>query len=72
MFAEITTVPETTTANVSFDGVLGMGWPAIAVDGVKPVFNNMIQQGAIAQPVFAFYFSRLKMPCYSSISASII
>ena len=42
VFAEITTVPETTTANVSFNGVLGMGWPAIAVDGVKPVFNNMI------------------------------
>lgn len=58
VFAEITTVPVTTATNVSFDGVLGMGWSAIAVDGVKTVFDNMIQQGAVSQPIFAFYFSR--------------
>lgn len=38
-----------------FDGILGMGFTSISIDGATTVFENAIQQHAIDQPVFAFY-----------------
>ena len=37
-----------------FDGILGMAWPRISVDGIPPVFQNMMTQKAVGEPVFAF------------------
>jgi len=38
-----------------FDGILGMGFTSISIDATPTVFENLIQQHAIDQPIFAFY-----------------
>jgi len=37
-----------------FDGILGLGWDTISVDGLPTVFGQMIAQGLVDQPVFCF------------------
>jgi len=37
------------------DGILGLGYPAIAADSVTPVFDAMMNQGLVSQPVFGVY-----------------
>lgn len=38
-----------------FDGILGMGFTAISIDGATTVFENAIQQNVVEQPIFSFY-----------------
>jgi cathepsin D len=45
-------------AGQPMDGILGLGYPQIAVDGVKPVVNNMIDQGLLKLPVFGVYMTK--------------
>jgi len=37
-----------------FDGILGLGWDTISVDGIPPIFKTMVDQKIIANPVFSF------------------
>jgi C1A family cysteine protease len=38
-----------------FDGILGLGWDRISVDGVETPFHNLVDSGELAEQVFAFY-----------------
>ncbi|XP_057584195.1 pregnancy-associated glycoprotein 2-like [Hippopotamus amphibius kiboko] len=51
---------QTELENIPFDGILGLGYPSLALEGTTPVFDNLKTQGNISQPVFAFYLSSRK------------
>ncbi|KAJ6651393.1 hypothetical protein lerEdw1_020966 [Lerista edwardsae] len=50
-FGESVFEPGMTFAFAHFDGVLGLGYRSLTVDGVVPVFDNMMKQGLVEQPV---------------------
>jgi len=57
-FAEITAEPGIAFIAAGFDGVLGLAFDSISVDHVTPVWYNLLSQGLVQSPIFAFWLNR--------------
>lgn len=58
VFAEATYIDEESRLNDRFDGVLGLGYRANSAIGTDPPFVNLVNQGVVERPVFAFYLNQ--------------
>ncbi|XP_024142458.1 nothepsin [Oryzias melastigma] len=57
-FGESVYEPGSTFVTAKFDGVLGLAYPSLAEIIGNPVFDNMLAQKILDEPVFSFYLSR--------------
>ncbi|NXR48192.1 RENI protein, partial [Hippolais icterina] len=58
VFAEATALPAFPFIFARFDGVLGMGYPGQAIDGITPVFDRILAQHILREEAFSVYYSR--------------
>uniref|UniRef100_A0A8C5M1V1 renin n=1 Tax=Leptobrachium leishanense TaxID=445787 RepID=A0A8C5M1V1_9ANUR len=58
VFAEATALPALPFIFARFDGVLGMGFPSQAIDGITPVFDRILSEGILEADVFSVYYNR--------------
>lgn len=57
-FGEALWEPSLVFAFARFDGILGLGFPTLAVGGVQPPLDTLVEQGLLEKPVFSFYLNR--------------
>ncbi|XP_027899179.1 nothepsin [Xiphophorus couchianus] len=57
-FGESVYEPGSAFVTAKFDGVLGLAYQSLAEIMGNPVFDNMLAQKIVDQPVFSFYLSR--------------
>ncbi|XP_060701366.1 pepsin A-like isoform X2 [Hemiscyllium ocellatum] len=57
-FGLSTSEPGTFLYYAKFDGILGLAYPNIAASAATTVFDNMMSEHLVTQPLFAFYLTR--------------
>lgn len=57
VFGEAVYEPGFSFVLAQFDGVLGLGFPQLAEEKGSPVFDSMMEQNMLDQPVFSFYLT---------------
>lgn len=57
-FGESVFEPGATFVLAHFDGILGLGYPSLAVANALPVFDSIMNQNLIEEPIFSFYLKR--------------
>lgn len=57
-FGEALWEPSLVFTLVPFDGILGLGFPTLAVGGVQPPLDALVEQGLLEKPIFSFYLNR--------------
>jgi len=55
VFAEATQEPGLAFQVGKFDGILGMGWPSISVNGITPPIQNVLKEKVLNESVFSFF-----------------
>ncbi|XP_067863685.1 gastricsin-like isoform X2 [Heptranchias perlo] len=50
--------PGSTFYYAPFDGILGLSYPGVSGDGATPVFDNMLNDKLVTQPLFSVYLER--------------
>jgi len=58
LFAEALEVAEAAFVAAKFDGILGLAFPTIAVNGIQPVFQTLFEDKQVKENLFSFYLNR--------------
>ncbi|XP_075298954.1 embryonic pepsinogen [Opisthocomus hoazin] len=58
LFGLSTTEPGPFFVHVQFDGILGLGYPNLAADGITPVFDKLVNESLLEENLFSVYLSR--------------
>lgn len=58
LFAEATDLPGITFIAAKFDGILGLGYSKISVNGIVPFFDELVAEKKVDPALFAFYLNR--------------
>lgn len=58
LFGEMTSVYGLSFLFSKFDGILGLGWSALANSGVTPLFNTMYERGLVSDYSFSIFLSK--------------
>jgi len=58
LFAEAMKEPGMAFVMAKFDGIMGMAFPKISVNGMRPVFQTLFAEGSVKQNLFSFYLNR--------------